>query len=118
MIVYIWGNLTTDNFTPRAGKDTVGRPGQSPGLSASDVLSAGKKAQEIDTDKFKPPLKAIADDVTQGGTVGHFAIAPLNEKGKVDGKQLEAWAAWRGTGHIHEFTQLLFDAVVKPNVKG
>jgi hypothetical protein len=67
---------------------------------------------------LKPPLKAIPDDTTQGGTPGHFAIAPADEMGEVDVKQLEAWAMSRGTGQTHEFTQILLDAVVEPNAKG
>jgi len=118
VIVYIWGNLTADNFTPRLDKDTVGRPGQQPGLSASEMIPPGKKAQGIDTDKLKPPLGACPDDASQGGTVGHVAIAPLDESGAVDVKSLEAWATSRGTSSIHDFTQILLDAVVEPNVKG
>ena len=118
MIVYIWGNLTSDNFTPRPGKDTIGRPGQQAGLSASSTIRHGRKAQGIDIDKLKPPLRAIPDDMKQGGTPGHFAIAPVDEKGEVNAKQLEAWAMSRGTGQTHQFTQLLLDAVVEPNAKG
>lgn len=118
MIVYIWGNLTSDNFTPRAGKDTIGRPGQKAGLSASATIPPGRKAQGIDIDKLKAPLKAIPDDTNQGGTSGHFAIAPVDHAGEVDVKQLQAWAMARGTGQTHEFTQILLDAVVEPNVKG
>ncbi|HEX7447414.1 MAG TPA: hypothetical protein VF306_07705 [Pirellulales bacterium] len=118
MIVYIWGSLTSDNFTPRPNKDTVGGPGQQPGLSASDAIPPGRKAQGIDTEKLKRPLLAIPDDITQGGTAGHFSIAPVNEMGDVDREQLDAWAASRGSGKTHEFTQLLLDAVVQPNAKG
>ena len=118
MVVYIWGNLTADNFTPRPGKDTTGRPGQQAGLSAADVLPSGRKAQGIDTGKLKAPLKAIPDDPEQGGTPGHFAIAPVDEMGKVDLGLLEDWAMSRGTGRTHEFTQLLLDTVVQPNAKG
>ena len=118
MILYIWGNLTSDNFTPRPGKDTIGRPGQQAGLSASDSIPPGKKTQGIDIDKLKPPLKAIPDDMKQGGTRGHFAIAPVDEKGQVDVKKLEAWALSRGTGQTHQLTQILLDAVVEPNAKG
>jgi len=118
VIVYIWGNLTIDNFTPRPGKDTIGRPGQQAGLSASDAILTGRKAQGIEIDRLKPPLKAIPDDPEQGGTPGHFAIAPVDKKGDVDTKQLEAWANSRGTGQTHKFTQILLNAVVEPNVKG
>lgn len=118
MIVFIWGNLTSDNFTPRPGKDTISRPGQQAGLSASVAIPPGRKAQGIDVDKLKPPLQAIPDDTKQGGTPGHFAIAPVDESGEVDVAQLETWAMTRGTGQTHEFTQILLDAVVKPNTKG
>ena len=118
MIVYIWGNLTSDNFTPRPGKDTIGQPGQQAGLSASLTIPPGRKAQGIDIDKLKTPLMAIPDDTNEGGTPGHFAIAPVDEMGEVDVKQLEAWAMSRGTGQTHEFTQILLDAVVEPNAKG
>ena len=118
MVVYIWGNLTADNFTPRAGKDTIGRPGQKAGLSASDVIPPGRKAQGIDIGTLNAPLKAIPDDTEQGGTPRHFAIAPVDEMGEVDLGLLEDWAMSRGTGRTHELTQLLLNAVVQPNAKG
>jgi hypothetical protein len=118
VIVYIWGNLTADNFTPRAGKDTIGAPGQQAGLSAWVTVPSGKKAQGIDTDKLRPPLRAIPDNPSLGGAHGHFSIAPINEKGEVDVVRLEAWATSRGTGQTHELTQVLLDAVVEPNVRG
>ena len=92
MIVYIWGNLTADNFTPRPDKDTIGRPGQQPGLSASEAIPGGRKAQGIDIDRLEPPLKAIPDDTKLGGTPGHFALAPVDENGEVNVEELEAWA--------------------------
>jgi hypothetical protein len=118
VIVYIWGNLTSDNFTPRPGKDTVGKQGQQPGLSASDVIPPGRKAQGIDVGKLKLPLMAFPDDLKQGGSPGHFAIAPADDGGEVDIVKLEAWALSRGTGNTHELTQILLDAVVEPNAKG
>jgi hypothetical protein len=118
VIVYIWGNLTSDNFTPRLGKDTIGGPGQQAGLSASDAIPPGRKAQGIDIDQLKPPLKAFPDDAKQGGRPGHFAIAPVDQNGEVDLNQLGAWALSRGTGQTHELTQILLDAVVEPNAKG
>jgi hypothetical protein len=118
VIVYIWGNLTSDNFTPRPGKDTIGGPGQKAGLSAWATISPGKKAQGIEVEKLRPPLSAIPDDPNQGGADGHFAIAPVDENGEVDVERLEGWAMVRGTGQTHELTQILLDAVVAPNVKG
>jgi hypothetical protein len=117
VIVYIWGNLTDNNFTPRE-KDTKGRPGQFPGLSASVSIQPGRKAQGLDTSKLTPPLCALPDDVSQGGTPGHYAIAPLRENGEVDVAGLEAWAKSRDAGEKHDFTQILLNAVVEPNVKG
>lgn len=118
MILYIWGNRTIDNFTPRLGKDTVGRPGQQAGLSASARIP-NWKAQAIDTDEFRGPLKAIPDDVAQGGTAGHFSIAPIDANGQVDLALLEAWARTRGSGKPHELTEILLEAVVgaKPKRK-
>jgi len=118
VIVYIWGNLTIDNFTPRPGKDTVGKPGQAAGLSASDAIPPGRKAQGVDTEKLKQQLIAIADDVSHGGLTGHFSIAPVGDDGRVDMLQLEDWANARGSGASHPLTQILLDAVVLPNVKG
>jgi hypothetical protein len=118
VIIYIWGNLTSDNFTPRPGKDTIGRPGQHAGLSGWDAIPAGRKAQGIDLDRLKPPLKVFPDDPQAGGTRGHFAIAPVDEDGDVNLTELDDWARSRGTGQTHPFTQILLDAVVEPNAKG
>jgi hypothetical protein len=78
----------------------------------SATIQAGKKVQSIDTGKLKPPLMAIPDDVEKGGTPGHVAIAPVNDKGEVDVALLEEWARSRDTGETHPFTQILLDAVV------
>lgn len=115
MIVYVWGNLTANNFTPRPGKDTVGQPGQKAGLSASDTPPTGKKTQVVDLDLLAPPLKAFPDDPEQGGTKGHVAIAPANLAGEVDTKALEEWASSPDRGRDHPFTQALLNAVVQPN---
>jgi hypothetical protein len=118
VIVYIWGSLTRENFTPRLGKDTVGRPGQKPGLSASRSIPPGRKAQGIDLDRLRPPLRAFPDEVDLGGSSGHIAIAPADEVGEVDTTMLEIWALTRDTGQAHELTQILLNAVVQPNAKG
>ena len=118
MVVYIWGNLTVDNFTPRPGMDIISKPGQQAGLSAWDVAPLGKKAQGIDITMLKALLKAIPDDAALGGVSGHLAIAPVDDKGEVDIRRLEDWAMARGTGRTHELTQLLFNAVVQQNIKG
>lgn len=115
MIVYVWGNLTADNFTPRPGKDTVGGAGQRPGLSAFEVPPAGRKAQGVDLDMLVPPLKAFFDDPDQGGIEGHVAIAPADRAGEPDAGALENWASFRRTGRVHPFSQILLDAVVQPD---
>jgi len=117
VIVYIWGNLTADNFTPRSDKDTVARPGQEPGLSASETIPPGRKAQAVDLSLLKRPLRAFPDDPEQGGTPGHLAIAPANPSDEVDMDALKAWALFRGGGGTHPYTQILLDAVVEPNVR-
>ncbi len=117
MIVYVWGNKTADNFTPRRGKDTVGRVGQEPGLSASKVPPVGRKAQGIDLDLLTPPLQPFFDEPDRGGTEGHVAIAPADDAGEVDAKALEDWASFRETGQVHRFTQILLDAVVGPDFR-
>jgi hypothetical protein len=118
VIIYQRGNLTSDNFTPRPGKDTVGKAGQKAGLSLSESPPGTGKSQAIDLDKLKPPLKAFPDDPDQGGSPGHVAIAPVDDNGEVDGQRLEEWAASRQTGQTHAYTQILLDAVVEPNQKG
>ena len=117
MIVYVWGNLTADNFTPRPGKDTVGAPGQFPGLSAWTTPPTGRKGQGVDVGLLAFPLKAFPDDVEQGGMEGHIAIAPANAAGEVDEDALNEWASARGTGRVHPLTQALLDAVVQPNIR-
>jgi hypothetical protein len=116
VIVYVWGNLTADNFTPRPGVDTIASPGQEAGLSAFESLPADRKAQGVDLDLLRAPLKACPDQPDQGGTPGHIAIAPANEAGEVDRKALDEWASFRKTGRIHPLTQMLLDAVIQPNV--
>jgi hypothetical protein len=117
VIVYVWGNLTADNFTPRPGKDTIGRSGQRPGLSAFEAPPVGCKAQGIDLDRLVPPLHAFFDEPDEGGTKGHVAIAPADTTGEVDAKALEDWASIRRTEQVHHFTQVLLDAVVRPNFR-
>lgn len=117
MIAYIWGNRTADNFTPRPGKDMVGRPGQKAGLSASETIPSNRKVQGIDLALLGPPLAAFPDDPEQGGTPGHVAIAPAGASGEVDADALEDWASFRRSGRTHPYTQVLLDAVIQPNVR-
>lgn len=115
-LVYRGGPATMVNLTPRVGKDTIGRPGQAPGLSVFDSLeraaSPGTKAQVIDLDLLQPPLRGFPDDVALGGSEGQLAIAPATATGEVDLVRLEEWAGWRLSGQVHEFTRLVDLAVV------
>lgn len=116
-LVYRSGPATTVNLTPRSGKDTIGRPGKSPGLSVFDSLEraarlGAKVIQIIDLDLLRPPLRAFPDVVDLGGSEGHLAIAPATATGEVDLVRLEEWAGWRLSGQIHEFTRLVDRAVV------
>jgi len=117
VIVYVWGNLTADNFTPRADKDMKGTPGQKPGLSSSTSSPKGRKAQGIDLELLKFPLVAFADEVGLGGREGHVALVPVDQHGNVDVEALEEWASFRGSEKTHPLTQALLDAVVKPNYR-
>jgi hypothetical protein len=111
--------LTSDNFTPRPEKDTVGAPGQAPGLSTfiSLTLAPRQKAQAIDVGLLQPPLAAIADDPQAGGMEGHVAITPVDGTGQINQQQLDEWASFRGTGRMHAFTQIVLDAVVEVDVR-
>jgi hypothetical protein len=111
-IVYRRGQLKSRDFTPRPGKDTVGRPGQLPGLSTFRTPTPGKRVQKIDLARLRPPLRAFADDPAKGGTAGHVAILPVDDSGEVDQALLEEWAASRGSAETHPLTQFVLDTVV------
>jgi hypothetical protein len=112
LIAYRLGSRTSDNLTPRPDKDTVGRPGQAPGLSVQSTAKSSCKSQCIDLDRLTAPLAAIPDDPSKGGTSGHIAIAPVDLDGKIDLGLLHQWAASRGTSRTHVLTQILLDAIV------
>jgi hypothetical protein len=119
-VVYRLGPFRATNFTPRPGKDTVGRPGQAPGLSTFEVIRLGRKdkAQVIDLALLQPPLQAIPDDPGADGTPGHVSIVPVDDTGAVDQQLLDAWASWRIQSSIHPLTQIVMDAVVQQDLKG
>lgn len=120
-LVYRSGSATDDNLTPRAGKDTLGKPGQAPGLSTFSLLelavAPGGKAQAIDLDLLQWPLQGIEDDPTNGGHEGHVSIAPVNSDGRIDQGLLEEWANTRGTDRAHALTELVRNALVETNVR-
>ncbi len=116
--VYRRGSRSDANFTPRPGRDTVGRPGRIPGLSTVESLQPGERGQKIDLVRLALPLRAWADDPGLGGTAGHVSIAPVDDAGAFDQQQLDDWAASRSTGHRHALTQAVLTAVVASNVRG
>ncbi len=92
-----------DNLTPRPRKDTVGKPGQAPGLSTFIALELavlpGEKAQVIDLELLGGPLRGYEDQPGSEGAVdGHVSIAPAKADRSVDQDLLDAWAATRNTG--------------------
>src|SRR5262249_52285991 len=114
-IVYRIGSSSLDNCTPRPGKDTLGGPGKAPGLSTFESLNIGpgQKAQVIDLRQLKVPLRAVPDDASLGGTEDHVSIVPVDAFGNIDHQSLQDWAASRGTGRIHPFTQIVRDAIIQ-----
>jgi hypothetical protein len=106
-IVYRAGSHTADNCTPRPGLDTVHPAGLSTYTTIERALErGGKKAQTIDLARLPPTLAGFMDEE------GHVAIVPVDPDGKVDFCQLNEWAACRGTEKMHQFTQLVLDAIV------
>src|SRR5437899_8637346 len=113
--VYRRGSASPDNCTPRPGKDTSGGPGQAPGLSTFETLDLepGERAQVIDLGQLQSPLRGIPDDPHLGGIEAHVSIVPVDGSGTVDYPSLQDWAASRGTGNIHPFTQMMRGAIVR-----
>src|SRR4051812_46201522 len=114
-LVYRGGSPTDDNFTPRPGKDTIGQPGRTAGLSTFSTLeravSPGAKAQVIDLDLLASPLQGFADDPdSEGGEEGHVSIAPATPDGDLDDSLLCEWAETRGMDRGHWLTDLLRQA--------
>lgn len=96
--VYRGGSASADNLTPRPGVDNTG-------LSTFDTVEAatppGGKAQVIDTGRLSS-LSAVPD----APPPGHVSITPG------DPALVEQWAATRGTGQVHPYTQELQNAIV------
>jgi len=100
------------------GKDTVGKPGQSAGLSTFNRLELavepGGKAQVIDLDLLQLPLVGLEDHpLLDGGHEGHVSIAPVTGEGRIDQQLLVAWAMSRGTDQPHPLTGLVKQALVE-----
>lgn len=118
-LVYRRGRLDAMTFTPRLGIDTVGRPGQAPGLSTFETvrLRRREKAQGIDLMLLQPPLRGIPDDPAAGGTAGHVSIVPVDVNGNVDQQLLDEWAASRGQSPPHPLTGDVMAAIVQKDVR-
>jgi hypothetical protein len=102
-LVYRTASGTDDSFTPRPGRDTEG---PKRGLSTFDTAAAAPKGRRhvIDLDRLPPGLKGIRDEN------GHVSIVPVTEAGMVDDVRLCEWAACRGTGRRHDFTEAVLRA--------
>jgi hypothetical protein len=116
-LVYRGGSATDDNLTPRPGRDTITKPGQSPGLSAfidlESAVEPGGEAQVIDLDLLAEPLRDFADLVgVEGSVAGHISIAPVTGEGHVDQVLLEDWARSRGSDSAHWLTMLIKEALI------
>lgn len=116
-LVYRSGSARDDNLTPRPEKDLLGKPGQAPGLSTFRsvelAVQPGAKAQVIDLDLLKDPLRPLEDrPEPEGGVEDHVAIAPAQNDGSVDFGLLSEWAAARNSGKTHWLTGLVKDALV------
>lgn len=98
-------------------KDTIGKPGQSPGLSTYTTLELavppGGKAQVIALDLLQLPLRGLEDQpLLEGGREGHVSIAPTTPDGRMDQVLLEEWATTRGTDQVHWLTEIVKQALV------
>ena len=118
-LIYRRGRENEKTFTPRPGIDTVGRPGQVPGLSTFETLSLqrGQVAQVIDVTLLELPLQAVPDNIAKGGTPGHVSITPVDAAGDVDQQLLDEWAANSGQSPAHPLTRNVMRAVVQSNVR-
>jgi hypothetical protein len=117
--VFRRGSATNQALTPRQKIDTVARPGSAGGLSVTDELKGVDKAQRIDVDRLKAPLRYFPDDISAGGEAGHGVIAPANVTGDVDQAALDQWASCRQSqqDQTHPLTQLVIDAIVERDVR-
>jgi hypothetical protein len=109
-LVFRSASGTPKSLTPRQ-RDTDGpKPGLSAFLHVADVPGRRPtKVQVIDVDRVRIPLAVTIDGK-------HASIVPVLSGGGIDRRALEEWAAARDTENIHEFTQLVLDAVVAQRV--
>lgn len=104
-IVYRGGSRTPDNLTPRPGID---RQGLSTFETLELTVRPGGKAQVIDLSRLPAPLVGVSD----APPPGHVSIRPgLALTPEVLHSTAE-WAASRGTGILHPYTQALMEAII------
>src|SRR4051794_15773772 len=117
-VVFRGGSATNQALTPRPARDTVGGPGQNPGLSVEDAAPINRKAQKIDVSRLRSPLAYFPDDSAQGGRQGHGVIAPADPSGNVDQAALDEWASHRDSkqDEPHPMTQIVINAIVDRDV--
>jgi hypothetical protein len=116
-LVYRSGSAREDNLTPRPGKDTIEKAGQSPGLSTFTKLELavlpGEKAQILDLDLLGGPLRAYDDQPgLEGAIEGHVSIAPALPDGTINYELLAEWSATRNSGKVHPLTELIKNTLV------
>jgi hypothetical protein len=58
-------------------------------------------------------LRGFPDDPSLGGLEAHVSIVPVDGSENIDYSKLQDWAASRGTGIIHPFTQMVRSAIVR-----
>jgi len=90
---------TADSLTPRPGIDDIAGGGLS-FWNSLDALNPGKYVV-VDASKLQQ-LKAVLDN----NPIGHITVSPATLQ------ELQAWAATRGSGIVHGFTQELLNALV------
>lgn len=119
MRLYRAGSATAKNLSPRSGIDTADLPGRPPGLSffstpqaALGAKGAGK-VQVLETSDLPADLRLSADDPTEGGTAGHFTLAPVDGSGLVDKARLEEWASRRDGVDVDPLVEAVRSAIVQ-----
>ena len=93
---------TADSLTPRPGYDDTSGGGLSFFDSVENPGVKPGKVVEIDPNRLRSPQVKMDDDPP-----GHVLVRPGSDM------ELQHWAATRGTGVVHSFTQEILDAIVR-----
>jgi hypothetical protein len=99
------GSRTPDNLTPRPGID---RQGLSTFETLELTVRPGGKAQVIDLSRLPAPLVGVSD----APPPGHISIRPGPALTPEVLHSTAEWAASRGTGILHPYTQALMEAII------